>query len=64
MTLKTNLRGQVRQTTLPKWKSLLPLFEAIMNAYQAIEEADKNRVHSIVVAAPFNLPPRIQPFSL
>ena len=49
MTLKTNLRGQVRQTTLPKWKSLLPLFEAIMNAYQAIEEADKNRVHSIVV---------------
>jgi hypothetical protein len=49
MTLKTNLRGQVRQTTLPKWKSLLPLFEAIMNAYQAIEEADKNRVHSIVI---------------
>lgn len=35
-----SLEGQVRQTHLPKWKSLLPLFEAVMNAVQAIWEAN------------------------
>ena len=49
MRLKTNLRGQVRQTALPKWKCLLPLFEAIMNAFQAIQEGDPKRQHSIVI---------------
>jgi len=34
-----SLTGQVRQTYLPKWKPLLPVFEAIMNAYQAIQDA-------------------------
>lgn len=38
MTWRASLAGQVRQTHLPKWKSLLPLFEAVMNAVQAIEE--------------------------
>lgn len=33
-----SLTGQVRQTYLPKWKPLLPVFEAIMNAYQAIQD--------------------------
>lgn len=36
--LKTNLRGQIRQTNLPKWKPLLPLFEAVMNSVQAVQE--------------------------
>lgn len=36
--LRTNLRSQVRQTSLPKWKPLLPLFEALMNAIQAVQE--------------------------
>jgi hypothetical protein len=49
MRLKTNLRGQVRQTALPKWKCLLPLFEAVMNAFQAIQEANGKRQHSIVI---------------
>ncbi len=49
MRLKTNLRGQVRQTPLPKWKALLPLFEAIMNSFQAIQDADKSRHHSIII---------------
>jgi hypothetical protein len=49
MRLKTNLRGQVRQTALPKWKCLLPLFEAVMNSFQAIQEADPKREHSITV---------------
>lgn len=38
MAWRASLHGQVRQTHLPKWKSLLPLFEAVMNAVQAIEE--------------------------
>jgi hypothetical protein len=36
--LKASLSGQVRQTHLPKWKPLLPLFEAVMNSFQAIQE--------------------------
>lgn len=36
--MKASLSGQIRQTRLPEWRPLLPLFEAIMNAYQAIQE--------------------------
>ena len=32
-------RWTIRNTNLPKAKALLPLFEAVMNAFQAIEEA-------------------------
>jgi hypothetical protein len=39
--LKSNLRNQVRQTPLPKWKPWIPLFEAVMNSFQAIHEARK-----------------------
>jgi hypothetical protein len=39
--IKSNLRHQVRQTSLPKWKPWIPLFEAVMNAVQAIREANK-----------------------
>jgi hypothetical protein len=39
MSIKIDLRNQVRQTNLPKWKPLLPLFEAIMNSFQAIRDA-------------------------
>jgi hypothetical protein len=39
--LKSNLRHQVRQTALPKWKPWLPLFEAIMNSFQAIRHANR-----------------------
>lgn len=35
---RTSLSGQIRQTKLPKWKPLLPVFEAVMNAFQAIQE--------------------------
>jgi hypothetical protein len=36
--LRTNLKSQVRQTPLPKWKPLIPLFEAVMNSIQSIRE--------------------------
>ena len=39
--LKSNLRNQVRQTPLPKWKPWIPLFEAVMNSFQAIRDAKK-----------------------
>lgn len=44
---RASLSGQIRQTKLPKWKPLLPVFEAIMNAFQAIQE--RGQTGSIIV---------------
>jgi hypothetical protein len=41
--LRTNIRNLVRQTQLPKWKPLLPLFEAVMNSFQAIRDARRKQ---------------------
>lgn len=38
MTLTTSLAGRVRNTSLPKSHSLLPLLEAVVNGLQAIDE--------------------------
>ena len=47
--MKASIAGRVRNTNLPKVKALLPLFEAVMNAFQAIEEAGgKGHVVQIV----------------
>jgi hypothetical protein len=43
-----SLSGQVRQTHLPKWKPMLPLFEAIMNAFQAIQDGTPDDPRIIV----------------
>ena len=40
MSIKIDLANQVRQTALPKWKPLLPLFEAVINSFQAIKDAN------------------------
>jgi len=40
MSMKVNIANQVRQTTVLAWRPLLPLFEAVMNSFQAIKEAD------------------------
>jgi hypothetical protein len=37
--MKASISGRIRNTHLPKPKALLPIFEAVMNAFQAIEEA-------------------------
>ncbi len=47
--LRTNLRNQIRQTPLPKWKSLLPLFEAVMNSFQAIQDSRVDREHRVTI---------------
>ena len=39
MSLETNLRGRLRNTSLPVSGSLLPLHEAVVNSIHAIEEA-------------------------
>jgi hypothetical protein len=40
MTIKVDIANQVRQTTVPAWRPLLPVFEAVMNALQAIRDAN------------------------
>ena len=35
---KINLEGKIKNTNLPQSKSLLPLFEAIVNSIQSIED--------------------------
>ena len=47
--LKASLRGQIRQTPLPKWKALLPLFEAVMNSFQAIQDSKDDYEHHITI---------------
>lgn len=51
MSIKIDIGNQVRQTALPQWKPLLPLFEAVMNSFQAIKDADlpKNIPGSITI---------------
>jgi hypothetical protein len=48
--MKASIHGRVSHTNLPKGKALLPLFEAVVNAHQAIEEAGGIN-HSIRIAA-------------
>ena len=40
--MNSNVIGRVRNITLPNSKGLLPLFEAIINSIDAIEDAEKN----------------------
>ncbi len=49
MSIKIDLVNQVRQTSLPAWKPLLPLFEAIMNSMQAIQQVASPIKGEIVV---------------
>ncbi|WP_252177263.1 hypothetical protein [Endozoicomonas sp. 4G] len=41
MSLYTNLAGRLRNTHLPKSHGLLPVFEAVVNSIQSLEEADR-----------------------
>ncbi len=48
--MKASVEGRIRNTNLPKTKALLPLFEAVINGFQAIEEAGGTG-HSIEIRA-------------
>lgn len=50
--LRASLAGQIRQTNLPVWKPLLPVFEAVMNAFHAIQERDGGERRIIVNVHP------------
>jgi hypothetical protein len=45
--MKVDLVGKIKNTNLPRSKALLPLFEAVINSFQAIEDATEP------VASPF-----------
>lgn len=49
MSIRIDLRNQVRQTNLPKWKPLLPLFETVINSFQAISDANPKKTGSVTV---------------
>ena len=38
MSLRTNLKGRLRNTQLPKSHGLMPVFEAVVNSIHSIEE--------------------------
>jgi hypothetical protein len=40
MSIRVDIANQVRQTTVLAWRPLLPLFEAVINSFQAIKEAN------------------------
>lgn len=46
MTINASLTGRLRNTKLPKSNALLPLFEAVVNAIQAVDEAHAADMHS------------------
>src|SRR5690348_5975997 len=39
--MKLDLAGKIKNTQLPRYKALLPMFEAVVNSFQAIEDASK-----------------------
>src|SRR5262249_16615399 len=46
VTINASLTGRLRNTKLPKSNALLPLFEAVVNAIQAVDEAHAADMHS------------------
>lgn len=47
--MKTNLRGRVRNTSLPDNHALLPLFEAVVNSIHSIEETGNDFSSSHII---------------
>ncbi|MBB7656031.1 ATP-binding protein [Escherichia coli] len=49
MSLQTNLKGRLRNTSLPKSHGLMPVFEAVVNSIHSIEEMDNAAEGKIVL---------------
>lgn len=49
MSLQTNLKGRLRNTTLPKSHGLMPVFEAVVNSIHSIEEKGIHESGKIVL---------------
>ena len=50
MSLQTNLKGRLRNTSLPKSHGLMPVFEAVVNSIHSIEERDCSDAGRIVLS--------------
>jgi len=48
--MNIDLVGRIKNVTLPYSKPLLPLFEAVINSFDAIEDAAKGRAGHISIA--------------
>ena len=51
MSIKLNLQGQLKSIDLPKYKSLWPLFECIVNSIQSIEDSVGYEDGQIIITA-------------
>ena len=49
MSLQTNLKGRLRNTSLPKSHGLMPVFEAVVNSIHSIEENENSNNGEIVL---------------
>jgi hypothetical protein len=49
--MKASVAGRVRNTVLPRTKPLLPVFEAVINSFHAIEESGRQNGHAIRIHA-------------
>ena len=49
MSLQTNLKGRLRNTSLPKSHGLMPVFEAVVNSIHSIEESNNTTDGKIVL---------------
>jgi hypothetical protein len=47
--MKVDLSGKIKSTHLPRSKALLPMFEAVVNSFQAIEDAAVVRLPRIEI---------------
>ena len=45
--MKASVAGRVRNTVLSRTKPLLPVFEAVINSFHAIDEAASKNGHAI-----------------
>jgi hypothetical protein len=54
--MKVDLVGKVKNTQLPRAKALLPMFEAVVNSFQSIEDAGETlrtpRIEIVVTRDP------------
>lgn len=49
MSLQTNLKGRLRNTSLPKSHGLMPVFEAVVNSIHSIEERSSSETGRVVL---------------
>lgn len=62
--LRVNFRGLLNETSLPEYKAMWPLFEAIVNSIQSINDSVGTQKGSIKIKANRTLQEKLKDFSL